>query len=603
MNTPAWNNDTEYPSLQSEAFKKDWSYVESFQLKMKAEAEALKPLLANPTPAVIKQLQEIFKSQEAYEETLHNLYSFISTLTSVDGSNQEASKKQSEMQKLVSDSTQIFVPFQMFLKTCKPEVIAQLLQDEKLKVWEYQWKRMRSRTPYLLSESDEVLLQAMSVPGFRAWGNLYDDLSSKIKCHLKYPDRTEVVGLAQAHSLTRLSDEKVRKIAWTAIQEAWTEHRETSAAILNALAGWRLEVYQKRSHTQNMHYLDEALFRNSITKETLDAMMGACASNLSRIQKAPKMMARILGKDRIDPWDLLAPGPTKGGETLAFDKGLKLVRDSFAEVSPEMANFVDMMMDKQWIEARVMPNKRTGAYCMGFAKSRTPRVFMTYMGSGSDISTLAHELGHGYHSWVMRDMPPPQTYFPSTLAETASVFAETVLHDALIENAKTPAEKLTYAWAELEGATSFLINIPMRFDFERNFHDARQKGKVSADELSELMDASWKRWYGSTISQNDRMFWAHKLHFSMAGTTFYNFPYTFGYLFSLSIYARREQLGDKFMETYVNILRDTGSMSAEDLVQKHLGEDITQPAFWQKAIDVVLAKVDSFEGLVSASPK
>ena len=220
------------------------------------------------------------------------------------------------------------------------------------------------------------------------------------------------------------------------------------------------------------------------------------------------------------------------------------------------------------------------------------------MGSGSDVSTLAHELGHGYHSWVMRDMPTAKTHFPSTLAETASVFAETVLHDALIENSNNAEEKLTYAWAELEGATAFLINIPMRLDFERNFYEARKKGKVSADQLSEIMDASWTRWYGSTISQNDRLFWAHKLHFSMSGTSFYNFPYTFGYLFSLSIYARREQLGDKFMETYVNILRDTGNMTAEDLIQKHLGEDITKPAFWQKAIDVVIAKVESFEKLV-----
>jgi oligoendopeptidase F len=598
MKTPAWNNDTEYTSLQSEAFKKDWSFVEAFQLKMKAEAESLKPLMANPMPEVIHRLQEIFKSEEAYEKVLHNLYAFISTLTSVDGSDQEASKKNSEIQKLVSESTQVLLPFEMFIKTCNPEIIELLLKDETLKNSRFVWERMRSRTPYLLSESDEVLLQAMSVPGFQAWGNLYNDLSSKIKCHLKYEDRTEVVGLAQAHSFTRLADEKIRKVAWTAIQEAWTEHSETSAAILNALTGWRLEVYEKRSHTKKLHYLDEALFKNRISQETLDAMIGACESNLSRIHKAPKLMARILGKDRIDPWDLLAPGPAKGGEELSFDKGLALVRDSFAEVSPEMASFVDMMMEKQWIEARVMPNKRTGAFCMGFAKSRTPRVFMTYMGSGSDVSTLAHELGHGFHSWVMRDMAPALTYFPSTLAETASVFAETVLHDALVEKAKTPAEKLTYAWAEIEGATSFLINIPMRLDFERNFYEARKKGKVSVNELNELMNASWKRWYGNTISQNDRLFWAHKLHFSMTKTTFYNFPYTFGYLFSLSIYARREQLGDKFMKTYVDILRDTGSMNAEELVQKHLGEDITKPAFWQKAIDVVLSKVESFESLV-----
>lgn len=598
MKTPAWNNDSEYTSLQSETFKKDWSFAESFQTRLKVDVEALKPVLANPPSAAVEKLKALFKDQVQYEAVMHNMMSYLSTLLSVDGSDQEAKKKFSEMEKLRSIGTQLSLPLSLFIRSCSQEVLESLLADPDLKAWRFIWKQQRALNTFSLSESEEVLLQAVSVSGFDSWGNLYNDLGAKMKCHLKYSDRTETVGLAQAHSLTRVADESVRKVAWTAIQEAWTEHRVASAAILNALAGWRLEVYQKRSHTKPMHYLDESLYRNRISKETLDAMIGACESNLSRIHKAPKLMAKVLGKDRIDPWDLLAPGPAKGGENLPFDQGLALVRNSFADVSPEMAKFVDMMAEKQWIEARVMPNKRTGAFCMGFEKSRTPRVFMTYMGSGSDVSTLAHELGHGYHSWVMRDMPTCQTFYPMTLAETASVFAETVLHDALIEKAKTPAEKLTYAWAEIEGATAFLINIPMRLDFERGFYEKRQKGFVDADEMEQLMDAAWSRWYGPTITKNDRLFWAHKLHFSMTKTTFYNFPYTFGYLFSLSIYARREQLGDKFMETYVNILRDTGSMTAEALVQKHLGEDITKPAFWQKAIDAVMTKVESYESLV-----
>lgn len=598
MKTPAWNNDSEYTSLQSETFKKDWSFAESFQTRLKADVEALKPVLANPPSPAVEKLKALFKDQVQYEAVMHNMMSYLSTLLSVDGSDQEAKKKFSEMEKLRSVGTQLSLPLSLFIRSCSQEVLESLLADPDLKAWRFIWEQQRALNAYSLSEGEEVLLQAVSVAGFDSWGNLYNDLGAKMKCHLKYSDRTETVGLAQAHSLTRVADESVRQVAWTAIQEAWTEHRVASAAILNALAGWRLEVYQKRSHTKPMHYLDESLYRNRISKETLDAMIGACESNLSRIHKAPKLMAKVLGKDRIDPWDLLAPGPAKGGENLPFDQGLALVRNSFADVSPEMAKFVDMMAEKQWIEARVMPNKRTGAFCMGFEKSRTPRVFMTYMGSGSDVSTLAHELGHGYHSWVMRDMPTCQTFYPMTLAETASVFAETVLHDALIEKAKTPAEKLTYAWAEIEGATAFLINIPMRLDFERSFYEKRQKGFVDADEMEQLMDAAWSRWYGPTITKNDRLFWAHKLHFSMTKTTFYNFPYTFGYLFSLSIYARREQLGDKFMETYVNILRDTGSMTAEALVQKHLGEDITKPAFWQKAIDAVMTKVESYESLV-----
>jgi oligoendopeptidase F len=150
----------------------------------------------------------------------------------------------------------------------------------------------------------------------------------------------------------------------------------------------------------------------------------------------------------------------------------------------------------------------------------------------------------------------------------------------------------------VESIAGYLINIPARFEFEKAFYEKRRERSLSADELSQLMDETWSRWYGTTLTQNDPLFWATKQHFSFAELSFYNFPYAFGYLFSLSIYARKEALGAKFMPTYRAILRDTGRLTAEELVQKHLGEDITQPAFWQKAIDVEIGKIDRFEALL-----
>ena len=220
---------------------------------------------------------------------------------------------------------------------------------------------------------------------------------------------------------------------------------------------------------------------------------------------------------------------------------------------------------------------------------------MTYMGSPQDISTLAHELGHAYHSWVMRDLPLAQRRYPMTLAETASIFAETVLSDTLLAQAQTPEEKLACAWTDAESAVSFLINIPARYEFESRFYEQRKKRSLTAAELCQLNQEAWQKWYGNTLSQMDPLFWAHKLHFSIGGVSFYNFPYTFGYLFSLSIYARRKEWGTEFMPRYIEILRDTGRMSAEDLVSRHLGEDIRRPEFWQKAIDVVIEKISKAE--------
>lgn len=310
-------------------------------------------------------------------------------------------------------------------------------------------------------------------------------------------------------------------------------------------------------------------------------------------------MAKLLGKKQLDPWDLLAQCPVSASaKPKSPMEAMELIRSAFAEVSPEFADFAMMMHQKNWLEGRVLPNKKTGGYCTRFAKRKEPRIFMTFMGSNNDVSTMAHEIGHAYHSWVMRDMSTYESQYTMSLAETASIFAEAVLHDAMIEKAQTKEEKLEFAWGEVEGAVGFLLNIPARFEFEKNFYEARQKRALSTDEFRKLTNEAWTKWYGPTVSKNDEMFWATKLHFHMTGRSFYNFPYTFGYLFSMSIYARREQLGADFFKKYVEILRDTGRMTAEDLIQKHLGEDIRRPEFWQKSIDVITKKIRRFESWV-----
>jgi oligoendopeptidase F len=198
----------------------------------------------------------------------------------------------------------------------------------------------------------------------------------------------------------------------------------------------------------------------------------------------------------------------------------------------------------------------------------------------------------------MRDLPLEETSYPMTLAETASIFAETVLKDVMIEKSKTQEQKLEFAWAHIEGAVNLLLNIPARFEFESSFYQKRKERTLSARELCELTDEAWTKWYGDSLTENDKMFWASKQHFAISHLSFYNFPYTFGYLFGLSIYARRKTLGKNFWPTYQAILRDTGRMKAEDLIQKHLGEDIRTTEFWQKSIDVVKSQIEDFKKLV-----
>jgi oligoendopeptidase F len=420
---------------------------------------------------------------------------------------------------------------------------------------------------------------------------------------LDLPDGPRTVGLAEAASLSQDEREPVRKAAFRGTQKGWETHEDAAAAILNALAGWRLDVYRRRSRVKPVHFLDEPLHHGRVTRATLDAMMAAVKVAAPHGRRVLKLQAQVLGRDRLGPWDLFAPCPAIGEgapEKVSFDEAVALIANAYGGVHPEMGAFVKMMAERRWIEGRVGPTKRPGAYCTHFPKSRTPRVYMTYSGGMRELKTLAHELGHAFHSWVMRDMPRVETLYPMTLAETASIFGETVVGHALIERAKTPGERLSFTWAQAREVESLILNIPARFQFEKAFYERRATAALSPQELKDLMTESWEAWYGDALSEMDPMFWASKLHFSISSLSFYNFPYTFGYLFALGVFAQKKRLGAKFFDAYVSLLRDTGRMTAEELAAKHLGADLTKGAFWEDSLAIAVASVAAFEAAVKA---
>ena len=444
-------------------------------------------------------------------------------------------------------------------------------------------------------------MNGLSQDGIHAWGNLYDQLAGTLVCEVPEGNELRPMGIAEASGRLNSADDGERRGAWAAINSAWEAHEESCAASLNAIAGWRLELCKQRSRQENVHYLDAPVHMNRIGRDTLDALLAVAAQAKPLAQRAASLQARAYGKEGYGPWDLRAPAPVlAGGEEhlLGFDEALEIIANAYGDVHPSMAEFVRMMARESWIEGTVGPRKSPGAYCTGFAKSKTPRVYMTYTGGQSDVITLAHELGHALHSWVMRDLPESQRSYGMSLAETASTFGETLVRDALLARARSPQQKLDIIWEEMSAFTAFLLNIPARYTFERNFYDARAARPQRPAELKAMMSDAWREWYGDALAEPDPMFWASKLHFYISGLSFYNFPYLFGYLFSLGVYARREHFGDSFYDRYIALLRDTGRMTAEELALKHLDARLDDTEFWQSTIDALAPRVDSFEALL-----
>ena len=601
---PAWDIASEYPSTTATPLAQDLAESRRLKEQVLGLARQLEPFVAKATSLAGTALQEAVRlAQEAsaLNETasilLGNVECYLNCVLSVDGRHNEAKALLSKKQGLEAELGQAYYPVVELLKMASDDFIAAYLSSPQTAAQNFAVERLRLKRDERLSLAEETLILALDVNGPQAWGNLYDNLAGSISVDVHLPEGPRAMGLAEAQA--QLQDQRVgvRKAAYHGIAKAWTAHEEPAAAILNALAGWRLDLAQRRSHTKPVHFLDSPLHSSRIQRETLEAMLSAVREAAPLARQVPGIQAKMLGHTKLGPWDLFAPCPPREGGTwehTPFDRAIDLIAASFSKVHPDMGAFVRMMAERRWIEGTRGPTKRPGAYCTQFLKSRTPRVYMTYTGGMREFKTLAHELGHAFHDWVMRDMSLAEISVPMTLAETASIFAETVVNNALIESATTPADRLALTWAQAREVEAFLLNIPARFEFERSFFEKRRTQTLPPEELRDLMKASWSEWYGDALSEMDGMFWASKLHFSIPGLSFYNFPYTFGYLFALGVYAQRQRLGDDFYPAYVALLRDTGRMTAEALAKKHLGADLTRPEFWRQSIATAGASVAAF---------
>ncbi|WP_039974537.1 M3 family oligoendopeptidase [Vibrio jasicida] len=595
MTAPSWDLSIVYNDLADPRIQDDIALVEQcIDLLNKQSADCNS----------VEVMQNAILTSEAASRLAGTIANFANCYASVDATNAEAKALLGRMTRIFSELSQAYSAFELKLTHADEEFITRVLDHENPDINGQAFSILNSRklADTRLSTEEEKLLAAMSVDGKSAWGKLYNNLTGSLKVQLEHPDNeSEELGFSQAASILYGSEFERQEGAWRGVQKAMATHQESFAAILNALSGWRLTENKKRSVKRDVHFLDPSLHGSRIKSETLDAMMKVAKDSREIGQKAGLLMAKVHGLDEMKPWNHLAAMPALSGEAKVypFDEAIDVICEAFETVNPDMSEFVRMMVQNGWIDAAPNANKRLGAYCTKLPATRTPLVFMTWSGSRSDLMTLAHELGHAFHNWVIRDLPLCQTYYPMTLAETASIFAENIVRDHLISKAESVDDKLEMLWEELSSALALMINIPVRYEFEKAFYERRQEGELTADDFCELMSETWKDWYGDVMSEADPYFWASKLHFSISGVSFYNYPYLFGFLFSKGIYAQRASKGESFYSDYVELLRDTGNMMAEDVVAKHLSMDLTQPEFWQQSVELVRDKVDEFERLLA----
>ncbi|EOD6241358.1 M3 family oligoendopeptidase [Enterococcus hirae] len=540
------------------------------------------------------ELTTLIKQQETITEGFSQCNSYITALLSANVKDTQA--------KLLSGKLYALLPRWQSADTILSKKFAEisdnnwqtLLQTDAFSLIAFRMNEIRRDGHRLLSEAEENIINTLSLDGLNAWSSHYDTIVGTIV--IPFEENGKVTDLSAGQAFNKMMgdpDPLVREKLFIAWEKAWQEKTSLLSDTLNHLDGFRLSTY--KLHGMN-DYLQKPLEYNRLKKETLDVMWATIQKNKQPLVDYLTRKANLFGKEKMEWQDQDAPiilGDLKE-KTFTFDEAASFIIENFQKFSPKMATFAQSAFEKSWIEAEDRPGKRPGGYCTELPETQESRIFMTYSNSVNEVATLAHELGHAFHSSVMWDLPALNRDYAMNVAETASTFAELIVADATLKAAKTKEEKINLLDTKLQNALAMFMNIHSRFIFENRFYSARQEGLVSEEEITQMMVEAQKEGYHDALATYHPHFWAAKLHFFIDDVPFYNFPYTFGYLFSLGIYAYANKKRTSFEQEYIELLRDTASMTTEELAQKHLGVDLTKPDFWQAGIDMVLEDINSF---------
>ncbi|MEK8129615.1 M3 family oligoendopeptidase [Paenibacillus filicis] len=583
-----WDLDTFFPGgSQSAAFRE-------FLSKLEADLKELHTLLigldAPQTAASADELLPVIGLLQTVLLALREAGSFTGCLAAENQNDKAAVLLAGKVKAVEADYATALTLFDDLLTRVGSEAWEALLAKPEVAEIVYPLQERKALAADKLPPEQEALINDLAVDGYHGWGELYNTTVSKFRIPYEEGGKVTELSAGQAANRMHSPDRKVRQELFRLWENKWAEHADYCADALNHLGGFRLKLYERRGW-EGIH--KEPLEINRMSKETLDAMWNVIEGGKEIFLHYLERKAKLLGVPKLSWYDVEAP-VGEGSQTFSYDEGAALIVEQFRRFSPKMADFAVKAFESRWIEAEDRDGKRPGGFCTSFPVSEQTRIFMTYGGTASNVATLAHELGHGYHQHVMNDLPALAQEYAMNVAETASTFAEMVVADAAVKAAETEAERLTLLEDKIQRSVAFYMNIHARFLFETEFYEERRQGLVSVERLNELMESAQKRAFRDALDEYHPHFWASKLHFYITEVPFYNFPYTFGYMFSTGLYAEALQRGEAFEEQYIALLRDTGRMTVEELAEKHLGIDLSKPDFWQRALDLSVADVEEF---------
>lgn len=588
---PRWDLDTLFPGGSSSADYQ--THIASTRTGMDVANENLNDLPPNLDPESRDAWAEWILELQELEEEIELARVFAGCLVSQNVGDSRASG-------MVTETTQLRSRWMMMRSSLEAFSIHQKDEDwdafvgrDDLTSVRFYLDELRTIARTKMTEEKERLALELAVDGYHAWHLQYEKMAGDLRVTISGNGQSKTVSLGQ--NATRLSnpDRAIRRDAFVKMEEAWQSRADLAAMALNAQAGFRLSLYRNRKWGSP---LTEPLQFSRLQPDTLDAMWRAISRSGDRLNAFVSAKKQALNIAKFCWYDQEAP-VGKAGRKFSFEEAGEFIADHLGSFSEEMGTFVRTAIAKRWVEAEDRSGKRGGAWCSWIPVRKQPRIFMTFSGAYDSLLTLAHELGHGYHGHVLQNEPAFAQQYPMTLAETASIFNELRVTDAAMATIENPGEKLALLDQKLQAALVFFCNIRARFLFDCRFYAERKRGVISKEELCDMMQKSQKEAFFGILDEGEGyhpLFWASKLHFFVTDMPFYNYPYTFGFLFAKGVYNRAVEEGKSFAKNYRALLADSGRMTTEEVARKHLGVDLTQEDFWNTAVDAALSDVDEF---------
>lgn len=571
-----WSLKEIYPSFESEEFQRDFERFSNFRevfngLTLEDNLESIKAAIA---------------TLEEFSVLSSRLGNYINLTLTANTTDETANKYRTLFGNAYAALNSAYTKVYKFIGSVETDITA----DENLKDYEFYFAEAKQQYKHLLSDELEDVIAKFSISGGDGWEQLFEAMTSGVEGEFK----GEKVTLSEIRNMAYDADAAVRKEAYETELKMYDTIKEPIAFALNNI---KQQVLTETSLRGFESPLAQTLEASRMSRQTLDALLEAIREYLPQFRAYLKHKAALLGHENGLPfYDLFAP-IGESSRRFTIEESKEFLLENFKGFSDDLAQMTKEAYENNYIDFLPRKGKVGGAFCSNLPFIKQSRILTNFSGSLSDVVTIAHELGHAYHGLHIENHRVLNQEYSMPVAETASTFNENIVMNTVISEA-SDAEKVALLESQLQDTTQIIVDIYSRYLFESAVFENREKSFMFSKDLEQLMLDAQKEAYGDGLDP-DAMhpyMWACKPHYYSSGLSFYNFPYAFGGLFSKGLYAIYQEQPEGFVEKYQELLRATTVTSAEDTA-KVLGVDVTDSAFWKKALAQVADNIDQFIAL------